>query len=388
MRERTQRSAAAPSTAPVPARGVTPSSSGFTVTAEQARMVRVPRSVDEHGNQIVRAAYASGSWDVGGSSGYAFLWKLKKPPYVGQRVFIPGHSGPRSKGVIVGFGRNGYRGPLKKVAGVPLGQPVKPVTDAASARGAGERDVLIGGVELVEARPQGDVLVMGEQYHQAAWNYLLQAGIEQFRVVLVPEPENPHGDTPIRVDVLLDGALLPPTGGSLMLGYVASEDSTELFPLLEQLRAQGVLLTAGAKFWHGERVRRIYVAIDGDATSMFDLIPPAAPDGIGTVWPAERSVVVTGEEHHQAELDAHGAGTTLFQLTTTLVEKGKNQGDLRVGVLLHGAQIGQLTALQSSNFLEKLQHAIAAHGTVWAEGRIEADGARGWQATLRLPRVD
>lgn len=56
--------------------------------------------------------------DPGGSTGgYAFAWPLVPEPRLGERVVIPGGDGRRATGVVIGFGRDGYTGPLESVLG-------------------------------------------------------------------------------------------------------------------------------------------------------------------------------------------------------------------------------------------------------------------------------
>lgn len=345
-----------------------------------------PRALpDERGEVVVQVVYADRRWQPE-SSAYSFLWALRGEPYVGQRVFVPGSDGPKCNGIVAGFGRTGYRGALKKVAGVARAQVTGPAKDAAKARAKGEQPLPVSSFQVRAVRPAGDAKVVGEKHHQAAWDYLDALGVQSFPVVLWPEPENKFGNSAVRVDALLDETLMS-SGSTLNLGYVASEDSQQLFDLLAPLRENGVLTVARAKFWHGDRspVRHIYTAIDQDATSLLQLFPPEAPDGTGIVWSADRSVVATGEEKHQDILSAQGEGAALFQLQVGTLSKGKYAGAETIDVLLDGSPVGQLTKLQAERYLPRLHSDVDTGRTVWATGEVIDEGARGYQVSLAFP---
>lgn len=48
--------------------------------------------------------------------GYGYFWRLPEDPQLGQRVVVPVEGEGLKSAVIIGFGRQGYDGPLKTVS--------------------------------------------------------------------------------------------------------------------------------------------------------------------------------------------------------------------------------------------------------------------------------
>lgn len=57
--------------------------------------------------------------------GYAYFWRFADDPQIGQRVIVPVFDGELHAAVIVGFGRQGYDGPLKDIARLPTAKEMK-----------------------------------------------------------------------------------------------------------------------------------------------------------------------------------------------------------------------------------------------------------------------
>lgn len=70
------------------------------------------RSVVRVNYQALEIPFDSAEEQAGG---YAFDWTIPIRPEVGMRVRVPGAEGTLKPAVIIGFGRNGYTGSLKRV---------------------------------------------------------------------------------------------------------------------------------------------------------------------------------------------------------------------------------------------------------------------------------
>lgn len=85
------------------------------------RSARSPRAV------VVRVAYLEPHEPVPTrvaerkTGGYAYFWRLPMAPNVGDEVLAPVGDLQTSRGVIIGYGRAGYSGPLLSIDRLPPG---------------------------------------------------------------------------------------------------------------------------------------------------------------------------------------------------------------------------------------------------------------------------
>ena len=102
------------------------------------------------------------------------------------------------------------------------------------------------------------------------------------------------------------------------------------------------------------------------------------------------SVAVTGEEDHEDVLAAaadgrSGPAALYVEVRPDVLVRGKGKGQEGLVVLLDGRRVGELTQGQSAKYLPVVREA-AARGRVGCEAKLDHDH-RGWQVSLRLPKV-
>lgn len=65
---------------------------------------------------VVRVAPLTDRWRGERSGGWAYYWRAEGVPRLGQRVLVPfGFDDKQEEFRIIGFGRDGYKGPLKSI---------------------------------------------------------------------------------------------------------------------------------------------------------------------------------------------------------------------------------------------------------------------------------
>lgn len=112
---------------------------------------------------------------------------------------------------------------------------------------------------------------------------------------------------------------------------------------------------------------------------------PHSSRGLVVLAP-ERTVTVTGEQHHQDVL-AGRTGGVVVALVRGTIRTGKHAGQRGVEVVLDGRRVGELTLLMSERYLPLLDDVVARGGRPGCEALLRPDH-RGVQVELRLPAVD
>jgi hypothetical protein len=237
---------------------------------------------------------------------------------------------------------------------------------------------------------EGRVPVVGESHYQPALGRLAngaEVGADfsrhlQVVAILVPEPENPHDNNAVRVDVATDT-------GTATVGYLSRHEAPAYQAALLALRNEGYAGTCPGRITGGGRHRfyGMYLHLAGANTLLIenlvgevDMLDPA------------RQVTVTKEEDHQTVLSRHHSPVractrVAAQLVSSTVSSGKHKGAYAIEVRLDGNRVGELTAAMSTRY----QHLVTAATKQFGHANCEAlitHGTRGFQIDLRLPTTN
>lgn len=162
------------------------------------------------------------------------------------------------------------------------------------------------------------------------------------------------------------------------VGRLSGNDAAAYGPVLGRLGTRGLRGTCPAR-------------MTDNGTLVLELAPAAgcvfgnSPDGL-VLLPAERTVTVTREEHHQDVL-AGRAGRVAVGLRRSTITAGKYAGQPGVEVTLDGQRVGELTRLMAERYLPTIDGVAARGGRAGCEALVRRD-KRGVQVELRLPGAD
>lgn len=218
--------------------------------------------------------------------------------------------------------------------------------------------------------------VVGEYYHdteirRAALTVDRQPdGSYHFPVTLVAEPDNPHST---------NGHAISVRNGKDVLGYIASEKSSDYFPEVARVCASGYLPEVNARLWcSGDLLDRdsnlyLYLSILDPGRNVPLNNPPT--DGWALI-PYGNSFQVTKESDHfdilQDYVPPSGTGALLVTLHKEML--GAKTKRIGLEVRLDGERVGELTKAASEKLMPMVDHYDALGLTSVARAIIQGSG--------------
>lgn len=224
----------------------------------------------------------------------------------------------------------------------------------------------------------GAISAVGEQHHirdlKKAWK--LVPNRDHITVALVPEPNNRHSKTAVRMDILVNGL-------AFTAGHVANSESAAISRVLEPVFAAGYTGIGDGKIRMGHEHLEVYARLSEDPKR---LVPPPINDSIGQFIDGMFDLTVTGEELHQDAVTPHVKRENLvFALHPSQIEKGKYSGETTYAVYLDGLVVGELTRTMAVKHGPVFEAVLQSGRRPYLAGRIEKDH-RGYQVILEGPR--
>lgn len=242
---------------------------------------------------------------------------------------------------------------------------------------------------LLRLSADGRVPVVGESFYQpaifaAARGRVAHGGFENAldaTAVLVPDPENPHDESAVRVDVLLEG-------GTATVGHLARDICAAYQKsLLLAVGRQGAgwclaKIMGGGSRYYGVH---LHLATDPETVAFTNTEPPHSH-----ILEADLSTTVTGEEKHSDVLNplisADASATRVIaELDWCTVERGKFAGQQTIEIRIDGRRVGQLTAAMAARYTSLVESVQASGKTPACEALVYMSN-RGPQVELRMPR--
>ncbi len=218
--------------------------------------------------------------------------------------------------------------------------------------------------------------VVGEYYHnteirRAALAVEQQSdGSYHFPVTLVAEPDNPHNT---------NGHAISVRNGKDVLGYIASEMSSDYFPEVARVCASGYLPKVNARLWcSGDLLGRdsnlyLYLSILDPGRNVPLNNPPS--EGWALI-PYGNSFQVTKESDHfdvlQDYIPPSGTGALLVTLHKEML--GAKTKRIGLEVRLDGERVGELTKAASEKLMPMVDHYDALGLTSVARAIIQGSG--------------
>lgn len=273
--------------------------------------------------------------------------------------------------------------------GVPSGRPrdhAAPRASDATVIGAPMPERLV----RIPLPANGRQAVAGEKYRQRAlrrvtrgmrlpevtgdnWDESVSMTAE-----LHPEPENPHDDKAVRVEI-----------NGNHVGYLPAYDAPNYQPILLSLAGEGTVGTCEARLMIGPtRDISVYLHLGSPEDVAFVV---HAPDNSVPIL-GDRITTVTGEENHQdflRRLATASNGTESCEtakLGLCRTEKGKFAGQEAIEVRLGDERVGQLTRAMTERYEHLVRDALNAGKTPICRALVSTTPGRGVQVQLLMPR--
>lgn len=240
--------------------------------------------------------------------------------------------------------------------------------------------------ELVALSEDGRQRVVGESHYQTVLAGAAggRAAGDDFadhlpaRAVLVPEPSNPYDRHAVRVDVL-------GTGRPETVGYLPRDVAPEYQDALRSLGPRRYATCAARITGGGAKYYGIYLHVAEPGN-----LSLAAPTTCAVTLMPETTCTVTGEEKHQRQLrhllGVRETAQVVAQLGWCTIAAGKYAGRTAIEVRVSGTRVGQLTYAMTCRYAD-LVRAAERNGKGPQAEALLADGPRGVQVELRMPRV-
>jgi len=230
--------------------------------------------------------------------------------------------------------------------------------------------------------------VVGEYYHdteirRAALAVEKQSdGSYHFPVTLVAEPDNPHST---------NGHAISVRNGKDVLGYIASEKSSDYFPEVARVCASGYLPEVNARLWcSGDLLDRdsnlyLYLSILDPGRNVPLNNPPS--EGWALI-PYGNAFQVTKESDHfdilQDYVPPSGMGTLLVTLHKEML--GTKTKRIGLEVRLDGERVGELSKSASEKLMPMVDHYDAIGLTSVARAIIQGSGLAA-ELTIHVKRA-
>ncbi|KXB52762.1 hypothetical protein [Corynebacterium sp. DNF00584] len=221
---------------------------------------------------------------------------------------------------------------------------------------------------------QPEYEVKGVFYHQDTAQKMVRAnrlddfGRHNVRLTVVPEPDNPHGDTALSV-----------RWNDNVLGYISKDDSPN-YRQLRRIAASGF----DAETWGSLTIMSDWSSDDDepeyrysatvqlpDANRLFPMNQP--PEGRYTLLPTGSAIQVTNESNYYEHLldyvPESGEGLLIVTLHVEMV--GVRQKREGVVVELDGSPIGELSKASSEKYITAIKHLNEQGVTVACMAKIK-----------------
>lgn len=244
------------------------------------------------------------------------------------------------------------------------GSPVPSIPQASDA-------TLAGYVRLNSA---GEQKVVGENYYQRSLRSAYRVvDPGQATAALVPEPDNPHDSSAVRVDIVADGK-------HYKAGYIPRERAAAFAAALQALGdTVGVV---PAKLW---RSRSGHVEVYLRCSRPESLVHVEVDDPDGVLLEGNADLAVLGVNAHQEALAGYREGAKqAFGLTPGVVPTGKYAGADTFMVNLRGQPIGYLSRAMALKHERALNSVLDKGKTPHFAGSIRRRGSS-YKVTLRAP---